>query len=151
MTRNVDRRLFMRAALLAGAGFAAASSMDSLMARSTKPQKFKAGFAPATDGTLDSFWHNMEACSKVGFHYIEVDNSRLKLAQAYVDRPKEFTDRMAGLNLKLVGLNCSYPLLDATKYEDIRKENRIMGKFLQGISAIYAGPYGALSDDEEQA
>ena len=158
MTTNVDRRLFMRAALLAGAGFAAASSMDSLQAKSTKPQKFKAGFAPAgradpgqpatTDG-LQSFWLNMEACSKTGFYYIEVDNSRLKLAQAYVDRPKEFTDRMSGLNLKLVGLNCSFPLLDPTKYEDISKESRIMGKFLQGIDAIYAGPYGALSDDEE--
>jgi sugar phosphate isomerase/epimerase len=150
MTKHIHRRHFVQsAALAASAGFVAAAGMNPLLAATTNPQKFKAGFAPATDGTLESFWHNMEACSKVGFHHIEVDNSLLHLAEAYGDRPEEFKDRMAKLNLKLVGLNHSYPLLDPTKHEEISKENRIIGKFLKGVGAIYAGPYGALSDDEE--
>lgn len=55
---------------------------------------------------------------------------------------------MAALNLRLVGLNESYPLLDPTKYDDIRKENNIIGKFFQGVGGIYTGPHGGLSEDE---
>ena len=143
----MDRRDFFKTAgVIAGAAVLASRSTE---AATTKPQKFLAGFAPATDGTLESFWRNMEACSKVGFHTIEVDNSKLKLAQAYVNRISEFKDKMAALNLKLVGLNEVYPVLDSTKYDDIRKENAIIGKFLQGIGATYTGPYGGLSEDEE--
>jgi sugar phosphate isomerase/epimerase len=151
MKEALDRRRFLQSAALAAVtGAAAATGVKSLLGASAKPQKFKAGFAPATDGTLDTFWRHMEACSRIGFHYIEVDNSRLKLAEAYVDRPNEFTDRMEKLNLKLAGLNMSYRLLDPATYDDIRAENRIIGKFLKGIGAIYEGPYGALSDNEAE-
>lgn len=146
----MDRREFFKtAAVVAGAAVWATRSIEVAEAATTKPQKFLAGFAPATDGTMESFWRNMEACSKVGFHTIEVDNSRLKLAQAYVNRISEFKDRMAKLKLKLVGLNEVYPLLDPAKYDDIRKENAIIGKFMQGIGGTYTGPYGGLSEDEE--
>ena len=119
-------------------------------AASTKPQKFLAGLAPGSLGiTIDGFWHTMEAASKVGFHNIEVDNSQLKLAQAYASKPGEFKDRMDKLQLRLVGLNEAYSLLDPAKYGDISSENRLIGKFMQDVGGIYTGPYGPLSNDEE--
>ncbi len=151
MENQIARRTFLKSAgILAGASVLAATPWHTLGAKTNKPQNFLAGFAPATDGTLEFFWRSMEACAKTGFHSLEVDNSRLKLAEAYVDRPAEFKDRMAKLDLRLVGLNQSYGLLDTSKYDEIRKENVVIGKFLKGIGSIYAGPYGALSDDEEQ-
>jgi sugar phosphate isomerase/epimerase len=115
---------------------------------SKKPQKFQAGFAPATAPTLESYWNNMEASARVGFQAIETDNSRLKLAQAYVNRTGEFKDKMAGLKLRLVGLNEAYSLLDPAKYRDIREENAIIGKFMQAVGGVYTGPYGPLTNDE---
>lgn len=146
----MHRRTFLQTAgTLARAAVLVSPLLPQARAATNKPQKFLAGFAPATDGSLESFWRNMEACAKVGFHTIEVDNSRLKLAQAYASRVNEFKDRMAALSLRLVGLNEVYPLLEPAKYPDIRRENEIIGKFLQAIGAIYTGPYGALSEDEE--
>jgi sugar phosphate isomerase/epimerase len=91
----------------------------------------------------------MEAASKVGFHNIEVDNSQLKLAQAYINKTGEFKDRMDKLQLRLVGLNESYSLLDTTKYDEIAQENRLIGKFMQAVGGIYTGPYGPLTNDED--
>lgn len=80
------RRSFLKAAGVSAGAILGTRFAQLAGAKTAKPQKFLAGFAPATDGSLESFWHNMEACAKVGFHNIEVDNSRVKLAQAYVNR-----------------------------------------------------------------
>jgi len=121
-----------------------------LSAAGAKPQKFSAGFAPNSLGVdLDIYWMNMEECSKVGFRNIEIDNSQLKIAQSYINRTGEFKDRMAKLNLKLVGLNEAYGLLEPAKYDAIREENALIGRFMQAVGGVYTGPYGPLSNDEE--
>jgi sugar phosphate isomerase/epimerase len=152
MQSKVDRRSFLKSAgAFAAAGMLATGSRSSLAAAaSEKPQKFLAGLAPGSLGIdIDAFWRTMEAASKVGFHNIEVDNSQLKLAQAYKDKTSEFKDRMDRLQLRLVGLNESYSLLDPAKYGDIADENRLIGKFMQAIGGIYSGPYGPLTNDED--
>jgi sugar phosphate isomerase/epimerase len=150
MESKLDRRSFLKSAgAIAAAGMITNGSMPAAAA-STKPQKFLAGMAPGSLGiTIDAFWHTMEAASKVGFHNIEVDNSQLKLAQAYIDKTSEFKDRMDKLQLRLVGLNESYSLLDPTKYDEIAQENRLIGKFMQAVGGIYTGPYGPLTNDED--
>lgn len=162
---GLDRRTFLKSAgavaagsgaVALGLGFGASqsgavtSAAMSAVASSRKPQRFLAGLAPGSLGIgIDGFWRTMEAASKAGFHNIEVDNSDLKLAQAYIDRPNEFKDRMDGLRLRLVGLNEGYSLLDPSKYAEISEENRLIGRFLEAVGAIYTGPYGALTNDEE--
>src|SRR5579864_858480 len=150
MESKLDRRSFLKSAgAIAAAGMITNGSLP-VAAASTKLQKFLAGMAPGSLGiTIDAFWHTMEAASKVGFHNIEVDNSQLKLAQAYIDKIGEFKDRMDKLQLRLVGLNESYSLLDPTKYEDIATENRLIGKFMQAVGGIYTGPYGPLTNEED--
>jgi sugar phosphate isomerase/epimerase len=152
MELKLDRRSFLKSAgALSAAGMLTTTSRSSVaQAASTKPQKFLAGMAPGSLGiTIDGFWHTMEASSKVGFHNIEVDNSQLKLAQAYINKTGEFKDRMDKLQLRLVGLNESYSLLDTTKYDEIAQENRLIGKFMQAVGGIYTGPYGPLTNDED--
>jgi sugar phosphate isomerase/epimerase len=152
MKTKLDRRSFLKTAgLLAAAGLAPhANLVPTAAAASAKPQKFLAGLAPGSLGiTIDGFWHTMEAASKVGFHNIEVDNSQLKLAQAYEGKTAEFKERMDKLQLRLVGLNEAYSLLDPAKYGEITQENRLIGRFLQRVGAIYTGPYGPLTNDEE--
>ena len=149
---ELDRRSFLKTAgAFAAAGVLSTGNKSSVAeAASTKPQKFLAGMAPGSLGmSIDGFWHTMEASSKVGFHNIEVDNSQLKLAQAYINKTGEFKDRMDKLQLRLVGLNESYSLLDTTKYDAIADENRLIGRFMQAIGGIYTGPYGPLTNDEE--
>jgi len=148
---QVNRRSFLKSAgALSAVGLLGTANPSSVaQAASTKPQKFLAGMAPGSLGiNIDGFWHTMEAASKVGFHNIEVDNSQLKLAQAYINKTGEFKDRMDKLQLRLVGLNESYSLLDTTKYDTIAEENRLIGKFMQAIGGIYTGPYGPLTNDE---
>jgi sugar phosphate isomerase/epimerase len=152
METKLDRRSFLKSAgaMAAAATVTAGGLSSSVAATSTKPQKFLAGLAPGSLGIdIDAFWNTMEASSKVGFHNIEVDNSQLKLAQAYANRTAEFKDRMDKLQLRLVGLNESYSLLDPTKYDDITEENGLIGKFMQAIGGVYTGPYGPLTNDEE--
>jgi sugar phosphate isomerase/epimerase len=152
MQPKFHRRSFLQSTgVLAAANLLSTSGSSSVAAAaSTKPQKFLAGMAPGSLGiNIDGFWHTMEAASKVGFHNIEVDNSQLKLAQAYINKTGEFKDRMDKLQLRLVGLNEAYSLLDPSKYGEITEENILIGKFMQAIGGIYTGPYGPLTNDEE--
>jgi sugar phosphate isomerase/epimerase len=151
MSFNLDRRSFLKSAGALAAGFVTTThSMSVASAASAKPQKFLAGLAPGSLGIdIEGFWHTMDAASKIGFHNIEVDNSQLKLAQAYINKTSEFKDRMDKLQLRLIGLNESYSLLDPAKYGDIAKENALIGKFMQVIGGIYTGPYGPLTNDED--
>jgi len=152
MKPELDRRSFLKSAgaMAAASALSTASASSFAATPSTKPQKFLAGMAPGSLGiNIDAFWHTMEASSKVGFHNIEVDNSQLKLAQAYINKTGEFKDRMDKLQLRLVGLNEAYSLLDPSKYGVITEENILIGKFMQAVGGIYTGPYGPLTNDED--
>ena len=149
MRTRMDRRSFLQSA---GAVAAALSPISRTFAQtpSTKPQRFLAGYAPSSLGIgMDGFWYAMEAASRIGFHNIEVDNTQLKLAQAYADRTSEFKDRMDELQLRLVGLNAGYSLVDTSRHGEIVEENRLIGRFMEAVGGIYTGPYGELTNDEE--
>jgi sugar phosphate isomerase/epimerase len=149
MRIKLDRRSFLQSA---GAVAATLNPIARALAQtpSTIPQSFLAGFAPSSLGIgIDGFWYAMEAASRIGFHNIEVDNSHLRLAQTYADRTSEFKDRMDELQLRLVGLNAAYSLLDTTQYGEIAEENRLIGRFMEAVGGIYTGPYGELTNDEE--
>ena len=114
-----------------------------------KTQRFVAGFAPATDGTAESYWRNCTACSRAGFHLIETSNTRLQLPQTYLNRTSEFRDQMAKLNLRLLGLNQNHSFLDPTQATDIREKNTVLGRFLKAVGATYIGWEGIIVPAEE--
>ena len=115
----------------------------------TKAQRFVVGFAPATDGTTESYWRSCTACSRAGFHRIETNNTRLQLPQSYLGRTLEFRDRMAKLNLSLVGMNQNHAFLDPTQASDIREKNTLLGRFLRTAGATYIGWEGSIVSSED--
>jgi sugar phosphate isomerase/epimerase len=133
----MDRRKFLTTASVLAA--------SPLLAKTDKPQRFRVGFGPATDGTLDSYWTRMKTLSDLGFHYIEVDNGVVKVAEAYAKKPAEFHDRMANLNLHLAGLNQGYRFTDNAAATAIKEKNRLVGKFLKDVGGSYIGWEGALA------
>jgi len=137
---SADRRGFMKACL---AGALALTQVARSW--SDKPQRFQVGFAPATDGTLDSYWMRMKALSEVGFRNIEVDNGMIKIAESYASKPGEFRERMAKLNLRLAGVNQPYVFADANTAGAIKEKNALIGKFLKDVGASYLGWEGALA------
>ncbi|HYL34601.1 MAG TPA: TIM barrel protein [Bryobacteraceae bacterium] len=146
MQNTLDRRAFVKySSLLAGGAVFAHSRLAWLAAKTDKPQRFRVGFAPATDGTLDSYWMRMKALSEVGLRNIEVDNGMVKIAEAYASKPAEFHDRMAKLNLQLVGVNQPYQFADPSTAAAIKDKNTLVGKFLKDVGATYLGWEGALA------
>jgi sugar phosphate isomerase/epimerase len=145
MSTNISRRTFLQSAgLLAGVSVGE-FSLRPLLAKTTKPQRFQVGFAPATDGTLDSYWMRMKALSEVGFRNIEVDNGMIKIAENYAQKPGEFRDRMKKLNLQLVGVNQPYLFADPTTAGAIKEKNTLVAKFLKDVGGVYLGWEGALA------
>ncbi len=146
MISRTGRRAFLKTAgIIAGSALTAVSPFSrSSAAPTNKPQKFLVGFAPATDGTLDSYWMRMEALSRTGLRHIEVDNTIVKIAENYGSRPAEFRERMTKLNLRLVGVNQSYRFADPSKAAEIKEKNTLVGKFLKDVGAIYLGWEGPL-------
>lgn len=146
MQVNANRRAFVKSAgLLVGGAIFADSGFTRLFAKTNKPQRFQVGFAPATDGTLDSYWMRMKALSDVGLRNIEVDNGVIKIAEAYAAKPAEFRDRMTELNLQLVGVNQPYQFADPTTAAAIKEKNTLVGKFLADVGATYLGWEGGLA------
>ncbi len=138
----MDRRTFLQVA-----GFLAMAG-SRLAASSAKPQKFKMGFAPATDGTTDMYWKTVEGCSKVGFRHMEVDNTIVKIAETYNPKISEFKDRMAKAGVQLVGINQSFRFTDPAQESAIREKIGEVGKFLSAAGATYFGWEGTLSSKE---
>ena len=151
MVNEMTRRSFLNTSAGAiAAAFNSATWLAAGLDGAVAPQRFMVGFAPATDGTLDSFWMRMEALSKSGFRFVEVDNGAIKLAESYGSRLQEFRERMAKLNLRLVGVNQGYRFADPSAREQIKAQNTLVAAFLQNVNAIYLGWQGALTSDEGQ-
>jgi sugar phosphate isomerase/epimerase len=142
----MDRRKFFKTAgVLAGAQIVASSGAARLFGKTDKPQRFRVGFGPATDGTPDSYWMRMKALSEAGFHYVEVDNGVVKIAETYAANPGEFRDRMAKLNLRLAGLNQGYRFTEPETAGAIKEKNILVGRFLRDVGGAYIGWEGALA------
>jgi sugar phosphate isomerase/epimerase len=152
MTTFISRRDFVQyAGFAVAAGLQTVETKGSVVSASERPQKFLAGFAPATAGTVDSYWKVCDGCADTGFRNLEVDNTRLLIAEEYVNRVSEFRDEMSKRDLRLVGLNQAFSFVDPTKRDEIGKKTELLGKFLKGIGGIYLGWQGSLSESEEES
>jgi sugar phosphate isomerase/epimerase len=132
------------------AGALGAAVAPLLPAASAKPQRFLAGYAPTTRGTVESYWRVCDGCSKTGFHYLEVDDTRLQIEQAYGNRLSEFRDEMAKRNLTLVGLNIGYPFTDPARLSEIPARNQAICRFLEAVGGLYTGPQGDVPETEPE-
>ena len=133
---KVGRRSFLNVAGIS-AVTAVVDSFPKPLRAAEKPQKFIAGYAPFTRGTVESYWQACDECAGLGFRHIEVDNSRLKIAQAYIDRIPEYKEEMAKRQLSLVGLGMSGSFTDPAIQKGTLEEHMLVGRFVQAVGGNY--------------
>lgn len=143
MSVRLDRRGFFKAAgaaAIAGFGSSCGPAAEEPAAESSRPQaeqKFIAGYAPFTDGTVESFWQVCDECSALGFRYVETDNTRLKIVQAYENRTSEFKDEMDRRGLTLLGLGQFTPFSDPARRDEAIAQQMGVARFLQAVGGRY--------------
>jgi inosose dehydratase len=123
-----------------GFGSSCAPAPEPPAAESAQPgseQKFIAGYAPFTDGTVESFWQVCDECSALGFRYVETDNTRLKIVQAYENRTSEFKDEMDKRGLTLLGLGQFTPFSDPARRDEAFAQQLGVARFLQAVGGRY--------------
>lgn len=144
---RVGRRSFLNLGGMSAIA-AAVGCAPKVLPPAGKPQKFIAGYAPFTRGSVESYWQACDECAGLGFRHIEVDNSRLKLAQFYIDRISEYSEEMAKRNLSLVGLGMSGSFTDPAYQEQTFDEHMLVGRFVQATGGNYISTMSEPEPDE---
>jgi sugar phosphate isomerase/epimerase len=103
----------------------------------SKEQKFIAGYAPFTRGTIESYWQVCDECSALGFRHIETSNTRLQLVQAYSGRMSEFSEEMRRRKLSLPGLGMTGSFTDKAQQESTLAEHLLVARFVQAAGGNY--------------
>jgi len=131
MFTQLNRREFLRTA----GGFAALAAP----ALAQQSQTFQVGFAPLAgmQSTEKMFWEACDECAKLGFHYIETDNTRLQIVEAYASRPAAFKEQMNQRGLTMVGFAQSSAMSDPAQREQVIERNLRVGRFLQAVGGKY--------------
>jgi sugar phosphate isomerase/epimerase len=104
-------------------------------------QLFRAGVVPAggvsPSGQTSAFWEHCTEAAELGFHYIEVNNTRLRLAETYADRIAEFQQEMAMRHLTMAGLALFSHASDREAQAELVEEHLVLGRFLQAVGGRY--------------
>jgi sugar phosphate isomerase/epimerase len=129
---------------------AAASGAISLRASASAGQPFTAGIVPAgrgsAPGQVEGFWEHCDEVASLGFHQIEINNTRAKIAEYYSDRTSEFKDEMARRRLSLPGLALfSRASLDGERAE-VLTHHLLLGRFLAAVGGKYITHMLAIGD-----
>ena len=111
-------------------------------------EKLRAGVVPAgavlPGGQIETFWAHCADVSDLGFRYMEVNNTRARIAEAYIDRAADFQERMAKRKLVLAGLALFSHTSGASLKDELMPKHLLAGKFLKAIG-------GALLDAHDCA
>ena len=131
MSYQLNRREF-----LSSAGAVAALAAPLLAQQN---QTFRVGFAPLAgmQSTEKMFWEACDECAKLGFHYIETDNTRLQIVEAYATRPAAFKQQMDKRGLTMVGFAQSSAMSDPAQRDQVIEQNVRIGRFLQVVGGKY--------------
>jgi sugar phosphate isomerase/epimerase len=111
-----------------------------LLAPRASRQTFSAGVVPSgrtSPGEVKDFWSHCDEVASLGFHRIEVNNTRAKIAEYYSDRVSEFTDAMAGRNLTLVGLAQFSRAAEDEVHPELIDQHMLLGRFLAAVGGKY--------------
>jgi sugar phosphate isomerase/epimerase len=102
-------------------------------------QTFRVGYAPefGLHPAEQSFWTACDACSRLGFHYVETNNSGVKIVQAYADRTAEFKEKMSKRNLTMMAFAVVSEMVNPNKRQQVMEENLQVGRFLQAVGGKY--------------
>lgn len=127
------------------------TSRAILAAQSSSKQNFRAGVVPAgpgrqaantttsprRDNAVDVFWSNSDKVAALGFHFIEFNNTRAQIAEAYASRAAEFQAQLAARRLKLAGLALFSHMAEPAKRTELIDQHLLLGKFIAGAGGSY--------------
>ena len=111
-----------------------------LLARPASRQTFLTGIVPAgrsSPGEVKDFWSHCDEVSRLGFHRVEVNNTRAMIAEAYSSKVSEFTQAMASRNLTLVGLAQFSRLAEDGASAELIDQHMLLGRFLAEVGGKY--------------
>src|SRR5579862_5661889 len=124
MSIKVNRREFLLRSVAAPVAISAVS-------RAAEIQTFRVGYAPefGLRPSEQKFWTACDACKALGVHYVETNNSGVKLVQAYADRAADFKEKMASRNLTMVAFAVVSEMVDFNKRQKVIDQNLQVGRF----------------------
>jgi sugar phosphate isomerase/epimerase len=131
-TMNIDRRRFLEvslAATLAG------------HARAATAQPFTAGAVPSgrlgSAGHVEEYWNQCDELAQLGFRAIEINNTRVQIAEYYADRVPEFRQEMSKRGLTLAGLALFSRAAESSDRTNLLNSHMLLGKFLSAVGGLY--------------
>jgi len=103
------------------------------------PQKFVVGFAPEMggEGTEPRWWRACDECRRLGFRFVETNNTPLKLVEIYESKPALFKERMAQRNLTMAGFALATPMIEPARRREVIEGNLRVARFLKAIGGSY--------------
>jgi inosose dehydratase len=135
-----DRQMHRRQLLM---GLAAAA----VRAQTLGAQTFRAGLVPAGPGkqagaassrdSAATYWSNCDEASALGFHFIEFNNTRAEIVEAYTSRIAEFKDEMFKRHLTLAGVALFSHAAQSSKRAELIEHHMRLGRFLAAVGGEY--------------
>src|SRR5258707_13461258 len=96
-------------------------------------QAFLAGIVPAgktsPDGQIETYWNHCDEVAKLGFHRIEINNTRARIAEYYSNRISEFNDAMASRKLNIAGLALFSRAAESSDLKGLIDGHMLLGRF----------------------
>ena len=120
---------------------AAVAGAIALQADASAGQPFTAGIVPAgrssAPGQVEGFWQHCDEVANLGFHHIEINNTRAKIAESYLDRIPEFKDEMARRGLHMAGLALFSRASAEGDHSELTAQHLALGRFLAAVGGKY--------------
>ena len=122
-------------------------------------QTFKAGIVPAgpssSSSQIDTYWSYCDEVAGLGFHHIEINNTRARIAEYYVDRVPEFKDAMAKRQLRMAGMALFSRVAQTAESQNVIDQHMVLGRLLSAVGGEYIthmiAPSDVLNEPEDEA
>lgn len=129
---SVTRRTFLELSLAAALSRSAAA---------VSSQPFVVGVVPAgrigSPGHVDDYWNQCDELTQLGFRAMEINNTRVQIAEYYTERLTQFHEEMSKRKLTLAGLALFSRASDDRNQTELLKSHLLLGKFLAKVGGHY--------------
>ena len=147
----ISRRKFLKTVPAFGGAF--------FEARAVSRQLFQAGVIPVGKTTIEHGREEVldycDEITRLGFHRFEVNNTRARIAEYYVDRIEEFKKELAARHLALTGLAQYSRAAQGDGLAALLEQHMLIGRFLAGAGGKYIthmlAPGEILNESDEAA
>jgi sugar phosphate isomerase/epimerase len=128
----MHRRKFLEISLAAALRQTVAAASD---------QPFVTGVVPSgrigSPGHVGEYWNQCDELAQLGFHAMEINNTRVQIAEYYAERLPQFHQEMSKRGLTLAGLALFSRASESSNQADLLKSHMLLGKFLSVVGGHY--------------